>query len=433
VRKNHKLLGIVMVWAVALAACAPGGATATPGGEVDLYGEGTAAPGTAAAGATTGAPTGADSAPTANTALQWPQPPEMTIDPAKFYIATLKTEKGDIVVELLADKAPVTVNNFVFLARQGYYDNTTFHRVLDDFMAQGGDPTGSGSGGPGYEFQDEFHPDLTFDGPGLLAMANAGPGTNGSQFFITFVATPHLNNHHTIFGRVLSGMEVALALTRRDPSQNPSFQGDRLLTVEIQETDHSQLPAVTEAPPPTATPVPLAPEPQEGRPLAELPFNQRASLFNTPPAMVIDPSQPYSATLETTRGNIVIELYAADAPTAVNNFVVLAGLGYWDEFPWVYVEPGQFALTGSPAAAPTSDIGYTLAPEYERPNVAGSVGFWFRDDVGGSSGSQVYLLLTDAPSMDGHFGVFGAVTEGLAFAQELTGNDRILRVTVQGP
>jgi cyclophilin family peptidyl-prolyl cis-trans isomerase len=164
----------------------------------------------------------------------WPQPPAMAIDPTRHYSAVIETEKGDIDVELFADKTPVTVNNFVFLARQGYYDNTTFHRVIDGFMAQGGDPTGTGTGGPGYRFQDEIVPDLVFDQPGLLAMANAGPGTNGSQFFITYVPTPHLNGAHTIFGRVTSGLDVAEALTRRDPSANPP-PGDKIITIRIDE------------------------------------------------------------------------------------------------------------------------------------------------------------------------------------------------------
>ena len=170
----------------------------------------------------------------AGSALQWSQPPDMVIDPARRYTATLETEKGNIEVELFADRTPKTVNNFVFLARAGYYDNTTFHRVLDGFMAQAGDPTGTGSGGPGYRFEDEIVPELTFDQPGLLAMANAGANTNGSQFFITYVPTPHLNGAHTIFGRVISGMEVAEALTRRNPGPNVP-PGDRLLTIRITE------------------------------------------------------------------------------------------------------------------------------------------------------------------------------------------------------
>lgn len=166
---------------------------------------------------------------------QWSSPPPMTIDPTKQYFAILKTEKGDIRIQLFADKAPKTVNNFVFLARQGFYDNTTFHRVIPGFMAQGGDPTGTGSGGPGYQFADEFHPDLKHDSEGILSMANAGPNTNGSQFFITYAPQPHLDGHHAVFGKVVSGMDVLQALTPRDPRTNPTFSGDRLLTVVIEE------------------------------------------------------------------------------------------------------------------------------------------------------------------------------------------------------
>ena len=163
--------------------------------------------------------------------------PAMTIDVNKKYYATIKLAKGgEFVIQLFPDKAPKTVNNFVFLARDGYYDGTTFHRVLDGFMAQGGDPTGTGSGGPGYEFEYEAN-DLTFDKPGVVAMANTGPAspTNGSQFFITFVPTPQLNGGYTIFGQVTEGMDVVNNITRRDPDQNPSFEGDAIETITIKE------------------------------------------------------------------------------------------------------------------------------------------------------------------------------------------------------
>ena len=166
---------------------------------------------------------------------QWSSPPVMAIDPVKQYFATIKTDKGDIRIQLYADKVPNTVNNFVFLARQHYYDNTTFHRVIAGFMAQGGDPTGTGSGGPGYKFADEFHPDLKHDSAGILSMANAGKNTNGSQFFITYAPTPHLDGAHAVFGKVVSGMDVLKALTPRDPSKYPTFKGDRIITIEIEE------------------------------------------------------------------------------------------------------------------------------------------------------------------------------------------------------
>ena len=158
----------------------------------------------------------------------------MIIDPKKKYTATFKTEKGDFVAELFAAKAPKTVNNFVFLAREGFYDNTTFHRVIKGFMAQGGDPTGTGTGGPGYRFNDEFDPSLRHSGPGFLSMANAGKNTNGSQFFITFEATPHLDGRHTVFGKIISGMDVVLSIPERDP-QRAKAPGTRINTIEITE------------------------------------------------------------------------------------------------------------------------------------------------------------------------------------------------------
>src|SRR5215469_9215715 len=138
---------------------------------------------------------------------QYSSPPEMQIDPKKQYTAIMHTDKGDIQIELFAAQAPRTVNNFVFLARDGFYNGTTFHRVIGGFMAQAGDPTGTGTGGPGYQFADEPGAlALEHSGAGILSMANAGRNTNGSQFFITFVATPHLNGKHAVFGRVVSGM-----------------------------------------------------------------------------------------------------------------------------------------------------------------------------------------------------------------------------------
>ena len=167
-------------------------------------------------------------------AKQWKNPPEMQIDPKKKYKAHLKTDKGTMVVELFANKAPKTVNNFVFLAREGFYDGLIFHRVINDFMVQGGDPTGTGSGGPGYRFGDEFHPSLKHDKPGLLSMANAGPGTNGSQFFITHVPTPWLDNKHSIFGQVVEGMNVLMSIPARDPART-SAPAVKILEVTIEE------------------------------------------------------------------------------------------------------------------------------------------------------------------------------------------------------
>lgn len=166
---------------------------------------------------------------------QYAYAPPILIDAHKQYFATVKMAKGgQFVIQLYADKAPITVNSFVFLARQGYFDGVTFHRVLEGFMAQGGDPTGAGAGGPGYKFVNEDS-DLKFDKAGVVAMANAGRDTNGSQFFITFSPQERLNGGYTIFGQVISGMDVVNGLTRRDPNQNPAFPGDAIESITITE------------------------------------------------------------------------------------------------------------------------------------------------------------------------------------------------------
>jgi len=156
---------------------------------------------------------------------QYNAPPQMSIDPSKSYTATIDTSRGTIVCELFAADAPKTVNNFVFLAREGFYDGTNFHRVIADFMVQGGDPTGTGRGGPGYRFEDEVKNNPHKHAKGVLSMANAGPNTNGSQFFITHVETSWLDGKHTVFGRVLSGQNVI------DSVQ----QGDTINSVKIEE------------------------------------------------------------------------------------------------------------------------------------------------------------------------------------------------------
>jgi peptidyl-prolyl cis-trans isomerase B (cyclophilin B) len=152
---------------------------------------------------------------------QWNKPPDMKIDPAKTYLATIETDRGTIELELYAQHAPNTVNNFCFLAEEGFYDGVSFHRVIPNFMIQGGDPTGTGSGGPGYKFADEVYGNPLKHETGVISMANAGPGTNGSQFFITHSPQPHLNGKHTVFGKVTSGMDVVNAIA----------QGDTMLTV----------------------------------------------------------------------------------------------------------------------------------------------------------------------------------------------------------
>jgi peptidyl-prolyl cis-trans isomerase B (cyclophilin B) len=158
-------------------------------------------------------------------AQQWTTPPEMQIDPKKSYTATIETTRGNIVVKLAPEHAPKTVNNFVFLAKEGYYDGITFHRVINNFMVQGGDPTGTGRGGPGYKFEDETRGNPLKHTSKVISMANAGPNTNGSQFFITHSPQPHLDGKHTVFGTVTQGTEVVDQIK----------QGDTMTKVTITE------------------------------------------------------------------------------------------------------------------------------------------------------------------------------------------------------
>lgn len=361
--------------------------------------------------------------------------PAMTIDPAKFYYATLKTDRGDIKVQLFADRAPVTVNNFVFLAREGFYNNTVFHRVLEDFMAQAGDPTGTGAGGPGYSFQDEFDPSLVFDRPGLLAMANSGPATNGSQFFITFAPTDWLNNLHTIFGEVIEGAEVLDKLTRRDPNTNPSFPGDTLYTVLIEESDSSTLPTPL---PPTPTPTPYAPSSAdaEDRPLAAVPAAERVDYFNTAPEMVIDTAKQYTATIITGKGELVVALYDDLAPIAVNNFVILANLGYYDGLPINQNSPDNALIFGSPDGQPANDVGYRVRAELNVSTTLdiGSVTYMpFQEPTGEliASGSQLLIARIVPPQEAGtQFSFFGKVVVGADLLAQLTTEDVIESITI---
>jgi cyclophilin family peptidyl-prolyl cis-trans isomerase len=168
-------------------------------------------------------------------AMQFTSAPPMQIDVNKQYFATVKMVKGgEFVIQLYPDKAPITVNSFVFLAQNKFFNGTTFHRVLEGFMAQGGDPTGTGTGGPGYEFVNEKN-DLAFDKAGVVAMANSGPNTNGSQFFIIFGKYGLSESDYTIFGQVITGMDVVNGLTRRNPDNNPTFAGDAMESITITE------------------------------------------------------------------------------------------------------------------------------------------------------------------------------------------------------
>ena len=242
------VIAVFVVLGVVLAMSRPGATTETAGipteGEqTEAFGdatdeETTGEDGTNTDTAATGEDTTAADGDTANTASGglYDAPPEMTIDPAGDYKATIETPRGDILIQLRPDLAPETVNNFVFLAQEGFYDGLTWHRVLDGFMAQGGDPAGDGSGGPGYTIRDEFTSEVLFDQPGIVAMARPQmPDSAGSQFFITTAAAEFLNEQYTVFGEVLEGQDIVDDIPLRDPQMDPPEPGEEIISISIQE------------------------------------------------------------------------------------------------------------------------------------------------------------------------------------------------------
>jgi len=280
---------------------------------------------------------------------------EAVLETGKDYYAVFCTEAGSVYIDLLEDYAPLTVNNFVFLAQQGYYNNTTFHRVIQDFMAQGGDPTATGSGGPGYQFADEFLQYMTFDTAGILAMANAGASTNGSQFFITTAPTPHLNYGHTIFGTVVTGMDAVMNIRLRDPQTDPN-PGTALQTVLIVD-DPSTVSA-------------LLPE----APVSSTTAEQLLTAMNT-----IQPDLPVGLTLEEVSGVRSTDDAIASAPEAMretygefleiysHEYRVTHGIVNADcnltEYPFARLRYtiDAFAAPADASAALLSDVLYQLA------------------------------------------------------------------------
>ncbi len=351
-----------------------------------------------------------------------------------IYIATLVTDKGNIMVELYQD-TPESLNNFVTLALNGFYDGLTFHRVEPGFVIQGGDPLGQGNGGPGYDIPAEikhYHP------RGALAWARTGDEVNperkssGSQFYITLADTPFLDNQYTVFGYVIEGMDIADKIA----------VGDKIQRVDISKGEVSKLPTPgptytpTVAPTPTITPTPFAPTSQEGRPLSEVEVAKRERYYNMPPSMTIDATKKYEATIETDKGNIVIELDPTVASQSVNNFFVLANLGFYDKMPVAYVQPNVYMVVGSPASQPDSDVGYSLPTESAvgaTSIVTGTVAMYpLQTDTGDYriSGSEFFIAFSATPETAVPMNVLGKVTAGMDVAQKLAIGDLITKITV---
>jgi len=344
-------------------------------------------------------------------------------DPKAIYVATIVTDKGNIVAELYQD-TPGGTNNFVTLAQNGFYDGLTFHRVEPGFVIQGGDPAGDGSGGPGYTIPAEInHP----HNKGALAWARTGDQINpernssGSQFYVTLDKTPFLDGGYSVFGQVIEGMDVAEKIA----------VGDKIQKIEISEATASQMPT----PAPTAAPNP--PVSAEGRPLAKLKLEERSGIYNAAPAVTIDPTKSYAATIETDKGNIVVELDPKAAPATVNNFVLLSNLGFYDGMPVAHVEEGGYLVTGSPNKRPDSDAGYTLPAETgvtASQVVTGTVSMYpVQDPATGepkASGSQFFISFVQTPEGGVPLNVFGKVIEGMEIVTKLAIDDIIKTITI---
>lgn len=356
------------------------------------------------------------------------------IEDNTIYVATLVTDKGNIVAELYPD-APQGVNNFVTLALNGFYDGLKFHRVEPGFVIQGGDPLGTGMGGPGYTIPAEInhaHP------RGALAWARTGDDMNperassGSQFYITLAETPFLDGAYSVFGYVIEGMEVVDKIA----------VGDNIQRIDITTATTTKIPTPgptntpTTVPTPTVTPTPFAPAVEEGRPLATVEVAKRDRYFNQPPAMTVDKTKKYEATIETDKGKIVMELDTSVSPATVNNFVTLADLGYYDGMPVAHVQEDTYIVFGSPKSEPDSDVGYTLPiePDVEASKViTGTAAMYPVGDEHGNpvaSGSQFFIAFTAVPEGSVPLNVLGKVTDGMDVALKLAIGDIVKTITI---
>ncbi len=323
------------------------------------------------------------------------------------------------MAELYAESAPLSVNNFVVLANLGYYDGLTFHRVVNDpqpFVIQGGDPLGSGQGGPGYTVPAEIGiPHLK----GALAYArlpdqvNPTQASSGSQFYITLDATPFLDGGYTVFGQVIEGMEIAESIA----------QGDLIESISISEAAERVAPT---PPPSTPTPEPVSPAlPADGsRPLAGIDPIQREGMFNTPPAMQLEEDVDYLARISTEQGDILIDLFEDQVPNTVNNFVVLAGLGFYDNTTFHRVIADFMAQAGDPTGTGRGGPGYRFADEFVPTLTHDGPGVLSMANAGpNTNGSQFFITFVATPWLDGKHTIFGKVIEGEELLASITLRD----------
>jgi len=364
--------------------------------------------------------------PPAERADRFSGPAPMSVEPDKTYVATIVTSKGNIVAELYPD-TPESVNNFVTLAQNGFYDGLTFHRVEPGFVIQGGDPKGDGGGSPGYTIPAEIKHNHS---KGALAWARTSDEVNperrssGSQFYVTLAETAFLDGAYTVFGQVIEGMEVAEKIA----------VGDKIERIDISTAQVSRMPT------PTPTPQPKAPMAEEGRPLAMLLAEQREKLYNTAPAITLDPTKSYQAIITTPKGDVVIDLDTKTMPATVGNFVLLANMGFYDRMPISYLQPDSYAVFGSPKSQPDSDIGYALDLEPSggtspaTPVITGTVSMYpVAAPASGAvkaSGSQFFISFVQPPDSGTPLNTFGKVASGLETLKGLKAGDVVESIKI---
>jgi len=358
-------------------------------------------------------------------------PAELKI-PATGTCAVIETSMGSMLLELYADKTPNTVANFVHLASTKKYDGLIFHRVIAKFMIQGGCPLGTGRGNPGYKIADEFDPALTHSSAGILSMANSGPNTNGSQFFITLDPTPHLDGKHTVFGKLADGEAVLMKI-----GGVATAAGDRPITpVTIDKVTiyrdgqplEGEQPAPEkfgEAPPipdPPKDPVAKNPDPKD----PEDPKDQEPKKVGT------------FAVMETSMGTMKIELHADKTPNTVASFVHLAAKGYYDGLTFHRIIAQFMIQGGCPQGTGTGGPGYKFADEFHADLKHTGAGILSMANSGpGTNGSQFFITLRDTPHLDGKHSVFGKVVEGMDVLEKIgavktaRGNRPVKPVTIK--
>jgi cyclophilin family peptidyl-prolyl cis-trans isomerase len=331
------------------------------------------------------------------------QAPDMVIDPDTIYLATISTAKGDVVLELFGQEAPIAVNNFVVLSQLGFYDAMPVYPVGPPQAVLTGDPTGDGQGNPGYDLPAEIGIPNLAGTMGYLRFPdqiNPEQLSNGSQIYITLEAVPDIDGVYAAFGQVIEGLDVLSQLV----------MGDVIDTIAISEAETRVAPTPA---PPTPTPTPFAPSSAADRPLAALDPAERIDAFNMPPAMELEEGVDYQARITTDVGEIVVDLFEEQTPLTVNNFVVLANLGFFDNTLFHRVIDGFMAQAGDPSGSGRGGPGYVFADEIVPELVFDKAGLLAMANAGpGTNGSQFFITFDAADWLNGQHTIFGQVIEG---------------------